>query len=542
MSIFSTANGREFTSSELDEMAIMVKIRDSNRIDELPENYTVINSDMLNFSESSVHGRIDDLGYFQAGSISRGGEAVAILSDDGRITVSFAGTNDSFDLFSIFRFGDNSYLDGFVRYLESIAEFAAENGYTIDLVTGKSLGGAVTNMLRDRPEIADGAFIDATYFAVASPLIAENTDNILNFGYDNDFAFEAYETYFGSGEGDYASTTDNIILFNNEYADSNWRQFNELSAHSYNNFAQGIDVLTSTVFANELTQDSFVIIGDRGIINMDLALTRTGYEGDTTYFIGSGSTKETVYGTDLNDHMDLGAGDDIAYSGSGDDVIHGGSQADLIYAGQGNDTVWGDDGIDVVWLEDGDDIFYDNEQGSKWGIDEVHGGNGNDTIYGGAGNDKFYGDAGDDLIFGGTGNDKIIGSKGADVLYGEDGNDKINAGAQNDIVFGGAGNDKIWAASGNDIITGGTGNDKLWGGSGSDTFIFTDNDGRDSIRDFNVDQDMIEIGGAFDSLSNDEMQDYMYVSGTTTIIDLGNNNTISLLNTSQSDWDDIQFI
>ncbi len=592
MSIFSTADGREFSASELDEISIMVKIRDSNRIDELPSNYTVISGDMLDFNESSAHGSIGDNGYFQGGSISTGGEAVAILSDDGRIFISFAGTNDSFDLFSILSFGDDSYLDGFVEYLESVAQFALENGYTIDLVTGKSLGGAVTNMLRDNPDIADGAFADATYFAVASPLIAENTDNILNFGYDNDFAFEAYETYFGTGEGDYASSTDNIIFYNDEYASSNWRQFFNFSAHSYNDFTQGIEALTTTVFADELTQDSFVIIGDTDVIDMNTALTRTGYDGDTAYFIGSGSTEETVQGTTLNDHIDLGAGNDIVYSGAGDDVIHGGSQADLIYAGAGNDIVSGDNGIDVVYLEDGDDIFHDNNQGSKWGVDEVHGGNGDDTINGGAGDDKFYGDSGDDLIYGGSGKDTINGGTGNDVIHGGSQADLIYAGAGNDIVSGdngidvvyledgddifhdnnqgskwgvdevhggngddtingGAGDDKfygdsgddlIYGGAGNDTIYGGTGNDIVNGGSGNDTFVFADNDGSDSVSDFNLDQDTLDIGGGFDGFTNEEMQDHMYMSGSTTIIDLGNNNTISLSNISQNDWDDIQFV
>ncbi|WP_300075180.1 M10 family metallopeptidase C-terminal domain-containing protein, partial [uncultured Ruegeria sp.] len=51
--------------------------------------------------------------------------------------------------------------------------------------------------------------------------------------------------------------------------------------------------------------------------------------------------------------------------------------------------------------------------------------------------------------------------------------------------------------SGNDILTGGSGNDTLTGGSGSDTFVFKEDSGKDTITDFNVDEDFIDLSESY---------------------------------------------
>ncbi|WP_144392159.1 calcium-binding protein [Pleionea sediminis] len=65
-----------------------------------------------------------------------------------------------------------------------------------------------------------------------------------------------------------------------------------------------------------------------------------------------------------------------------------------------------------------------------------------------------------------------LGTNGDDVIMGTDKVDKINALAGNDIVNGKAGND---------IIIGGKGDDRLYGNFGNDTFIFSLNDGVDTV-------------------------------------------------------------
>ena len=63
---------------------------------------------------------------------------------------------------------------------------------------------------------------------------------------------------------------------------------------------------------------------------------------------------------------------------------------------------------------------------------------------------------------------------------------------ENYSIRGGKGNDTFIGAGGNDTIIGGAGNDSLWGGSGSDVFIYANDDGNDTITDYDED-DIIQI-------------------------------------------------
>lgn len=69
----------------------------------------------------------------------------------------------------------------------------------------------------------------------------------------------------------------------------------------------------------------------------------------------------------------------------------------------------------------------------------------------------------------------ITGGRGADSLIG---------GAGADSLVGGKGKDSLWGGAGNDTLAGGKGNDLLYGGEGSDTFIFTVNDGVDTVASY----------------------------------------------------------
>ncbi|VVP77213.1 hypothetical protein PS934_00353 [Pseudomonas fluorescens] len=126
----------------------------------------------------------------------------------------------------------------------------------------------------------------------------------------------------------------------------------------------------------------------------------------------------------------------------------------------------------------------------------------------------------------GTDRNAIIGntishtSKGATLVYGDGsyvsatvpmttvqgtaGNDTLLGSAASEIFYGGAGNDTINGGAGGDILVGGAGIDKLTSGTGADTFRFpvqsdsyrnatTSFD--DTITDFDVTQDKIDLAG-----------------------------------------------
>jgi Ca2+-binding RTX toxin-like protein len=134
-------------------------------------------------------------------------------------------------------------------------------------------------------------------------------------------------------------------------------------------------------------------------------------------------------------------------------VVLGGTNADeTIIGGLGDDAIWGEGGHDR--LEGG------------YGVDHIFGGSGNDIITD-AGSDigaleKMHGDEGDDVINAGMGLDLIFGGTGQDFIIG---------GTEDKDVFGGEGNDFIMGGSGFGVLAGNEGDDWIEGGDSFDTLI-----------------------------------------------------------------------
>ena len=154
---------------------------------------------------------------------------------------------------------------------------------------------------------------------------------------------------------------------------------------------------------------------------------------------------------------------------------------DALDGGFGNNTMLGMGGNDAM---DG-----------GWGNDKMFGGAGSDKMQGGFGHDEMRGGLNDDEMSGGSGNDHMFGDAGADTIDGGQGDDRIEGGAGNDTLDGGANSDAISGGDGADLIIGGYGNDTLTGGEGGDTFVFGDFSGRDVITDWEAGVDVIEIAG-----------------------------------------------
>ena len=105
---------------------------------------------------------------------------------------------------------------------------------------------------------------------------------------------------------------------------------------------------------------------------------------------------------------------------SASEVINGTNGDDVIFAGGGNDTVNGLGGNDRICGSTGDDT--------------LNGGLGNDKIKGGGGNDILNGNEGDDKLKGGGGNDTLSGIPGTDIDLAGKGTDACDSG---DDVFKG---------------------------------------------------------------------------------------------------------
>jgi len=158
------------------------------------------------------------------------------------------------------------------------------------------------------------------------------------------------------------------------------------------------------------------------------------------------------------------------------DDLRGTDDDDMIEIGFGNDTISGKAGDDVIWDKDGaysEDIWLGSD----------------DRIFGDAGNDLIFGGWGSDLINGGTGHDTLdyrysrtgvivdlrdgtgrgdsdSASKGDTITSIEE----VAGSGHNDILYSRSSQD-LFGEGGNDTLTGGTGASELHGGEGNDYFI-----------------------------------------------------------------------
>ena len=90
----------------------------------------------------------------------------------------------------------------------------------------------------------------------------------------------------------------------------------------------------------------------------------------------------------------------------------------------------------------------------------------------------------------------ILNDDGVLNQQGTTGNDVIEAGSTS-TLSGKAGNDILIGSSASNILVGGAGNDTLTTGTGFDTVLFTTKtEGIDTITDFNVYQDLIQVSAA----------------------------------------------
>ncbi|WP_226576523.1 calcium-binding protein [Acuticoccus sediminis] len=227
---------------------------------------------------------------------------------------------------------------------------------------------------------------------------------------------------------------------------------------------------------------------------------------------------DSILGTDADERIEALAGADTVFGEGGDDRLVGRKGADSLDGGTGDDSLFGGEYHDTLVGGDGDDLLmgqagYDRLFGDD-GSDVLYGGAGNDTIFGGAQSDRLFGDSGDDYLDGGRGNDALNGGSGNDYLDGGLGYDAISGGNGNDTIFGGNGNDTLSGDRGNDTVFGGRGidiidggrgddvlngelgADTLTGGQGRDTFIIADNGSVDTITDFEIGVDTIDMSDA----------------------------------------------
>ena len=293
--------------------------------------------------------------------------------------------------------------------------------------------------------------------------------NVLIGGAGNDFlegGFNEKDTYlfqYGHGQdiindsGYYNSnhTLYNDVIFEDAYStDATFtRSGNDLIIHAYHS---DDSVTLTSYFTNDYERVFNFIFTDKTI---DYEYLKNNYT-----FTPTENINKTITGT------------------NGDDILNGGVGNDTLYGLSGNDTLNGNDGNDILWGGYGNDI--------------LNGGNGNDTLWGDSGYDILNGGAGNDILNGGNrGKDRYLFQRGH-------GQDTINdtgyynySNEVDDIVFEGANfADAVFTRSGKDLIV------RAYGSEDSVTLTDYFNDS----------------ANAFNFIFNDKFIDYQYIKNNFT--------------------------
>ncbi|MEL6899471.1 MAG: type I secretion C-terminal target domain-containing protein [Cyanobacteria bacterium J06606_4] len=101
-----------------------------------------------------------------------------------------------------------------------------------------------------------------------------------------------------------------------------------------------------------------------------------------------------------------------------------------------------------------------------------------------------------EALLGTDDSERIFGTDQDDVIKGLGADDVLKGKMGNDTIEGGNGDDALFGGTGDDILGGGQGEDVLKGGGGRDTFVFGQvNEGLDTILDFRVGHDLLDLSG-----------------------------------------------
>lgn len=282
--------------------------------------------------------------------------------------------------------------------------------------------------------------------------------------------------------------------------------------------------------------------------------------GSGADYLSGGKGDDVLSGNVGNDTLLGGNGADVLSGGGANDQLYGGNQSDLMQGEGGNDVLFGDVGNDTLDGGAGNDtasyinsaagVTVDLASGGTSGqakgdtyidIEHVTGSRRSDSITGDDSDNRLKGMDGWDTLNGAGGDDVIEAGGGNDVVDGGEGDDFITGGSKNDDLSGGAGADTIDGGAGFDTISGGAGDDVLSGGAHADTFVFEDGSGDDTISDFSVEIDTLDLSDTYTDFTDlDGVESAATDTDEGLLIDLGNGDSVLIAGVEVSDLASMQ--
>ncbi|WP_342078337.1 calcium-binding protein [Yoonia sp. SS1-5] len=219
--------------------------------------------------------------------------------------------------------------------------------------------------------------------------------------------------------------------------------------------------------------------------NVDLSdIAFNGFvDGRDQVEIVANNDRNEIIGSEVNDFVRAGGGNDVVSTGAGNDDIRGGDGRDALSGGAGDDEIRGEDGND-----------------------SIRGGAGADLIDGGSGTDTaVYSDSAEGVTVSlnqGT-NPQQGGDAQGDVLRGIE---NIRASNHDDRLTGNNGANFIQGLDGDDVIEGLGGRDTIQAGDGDDTVIVQD--GANRSFDGGAGFDTLRVADRVGLNSDDEVTNF----------------------------------
>lgn len=244
----------------------------------------------------------------------------------------------------------------------------------------------------------------------------------------------------------------------------------------------GHDKVTLQAFATKVTDGA-----DADLLWDDLTATDTleinlqtgivsnnGYGGTGTVFnfeeleVFTADLSGIITGSDDDDIISFLGDGVLVDAGTGNDIVNGSVGMDTLNGEAGNDQLFGLDGNDIIAGGGDNDTIWGGA-----GLDTLNGNNGNDFINGGTEKDKLFGNGGDDELRGSAGDDTLSGNAGADELYGGGGKDILLIDDDDTVIDGGSGYDRVIVTNASSNITldlAATNIEQVWGNNTAETF------------------------------------------------------------------------
>ena len=239
-----------------------------------------------------------------------------------------------------------------------------------------------------------------------------------------------------------------------------------------------------------------------------------------------------LIGTEGNDYflngLVGGPGDDELDGGEGHDFLEGGAGADVLRGGAGVDTVryvYSDAAVEVR-LHDG----------------TARGGHAEGDTFPGMQVIEYVDADGETREVEVPDIENLFGSEYDDILVGAHGDNNLQGYLGNDELDGREGDDRLLGGAGADVLRGGPGNDSLHGGEGDDVFFFAPGGGDDTVLDFGVGEDKVDLTAFADVQSIEDL--VMEQQESTLVIDLSGQGggTVTLENLNEADsWRRISY-